>query len=75
MLAAWGLKSRALVVGLFVGNDFQGLAGKDISELLLASFAGAAEPYTWRSFLALQRGALHHRQRTRKMAQERAVPT
>ena len=55
MLAVWGLKSRALVVGLFVGNDFQGLAGKDISELLSASLAGAAEPYTWRSFLALQR--------------------
>ena len=55
MLAAWGLKSRALVLGLFVGNDFQGLAGKDISGLLAASFAGAAEPYTWRSFLALQR--------------------
>jgi len=55
VVAAWGLKSRALVVGLFVGNDFQGLAGKDISELLSASLAGAAEPYTWRSFLALQR--------------------
>jgi len=55
VLAAWGLKSRALVVGLFVGNDFQGLAGKDISGLLSASFADAAEPYTWRSFLALQR--------------------
>ena len=55
VLTAWGLKSRALVVGLFIGNDFQGLAGKDISALLSASFADAAEPYTWRSFLALQR--------------------
>jgi len=43
VLAAWGLKSRALVVGLFVGNDFQGLAGKDISELLLASLTLAVK--------------------------------
>jgi hypothetical protein len=55
VLTAWGLRSRAMVVGLFVGNDFQGLRGKDITPLLSASFGDAAEPYTWRSFLALQR--------------------
>lgn len=56
VLAAWGLQSRALVVGLFVGNDFQGLTGKNVSSLLASgAYADAAGPYTWRSFLSLQR--------------------
>ena len=74
MLAAWGLRSRALVIGLFVGNDFQGLARQEHFRAVV----GVVRRCCRALHLAVVPGAaarvLYRRQRTREIVQERTVP-
>ncbi|MBP8981118.1 MAG: SGNH/GDSL hydrolase family protein [Syntrophobacterales bacterium] len=55
VMKAQGLRSRAVFVGLCVGNDFQDIADKNIEEALRHRYRSPFLSYDARSFLALER--------------------
>ncbi|HRR42646.1 MAG TPA: SGNH/GDSL hydrolase family protein [Syntrophales bacterium] len=55
VMKAQGLRSRAAVIGLCIGNDFQDIADKDIGEALVYRYRTPFLYYDFRSFLALER--------------------
>jgi len=55
VMKAQGLRSRAVFVGLCLGNDFQDIADKDIDEALRHRYPSPFLHYNVRSFLTLTR--------------------
>jgi hypothetical protein len=55
VMQAQGLQGRTVVVGLYMGNDFQGIADKDIGPALAHPYRAPFLNYDARSFLTLER--------------------
>ncbi|MDI9571027.1 MAG: hypothetical protein QM278_09965 [Pseudomonadota bacterium] len=66
VMKSQGLRSRNVVIGLCMGNDFQGIADKDIGPALTHRYPAPFLAYDARSFLTLERLRYQLGRKTRK---------